>query len=304
MALQVKKPRRSIAPVGPVKQTPQPTTGAVRPRPASKVTTTPRTSPAPAAPVLEPIKPITPPSVVLPSSTADRATGLEQLGGAIATGNRGLSTLAQGLGGISSIDQFSFAPPVDDPNTPQNEAVQGLGSINTSQLAIDPNDPNSTLAVIGRNLGKNLQFVDDTNLNRNTFAGGLRLTEEGEQRTNADNAITKARQDYETAKADWIDRITGGTGAYGVYKGIVRGANAADDAATAAAIANAPAQAPPPAPPPAANTPAGGQAIGQQVWQTGKWTDTKGVAHPVKYTGGKWWYKTSKGTWATLPGQI
>lgn len=208
----------------------------------------PVAAPKPAAPVLDPVPPVVaPPRVTLPSSTADRATAGEQFGGSLAMGNRGLRDLAQGLGGLSSVGQFGFDPGADP---------RGFGTLSSSQLGIDPNDPNSTMATIGRNLGKNLNFVGDTNLNRNTWTGGLRLTEEDEQRTNAANARAKATSDYAKANADLIDQISGGAGAYGSFKGAIRGSNAADDAATAAAAAVAQAQAPPPAAPaPAAMKP-------------------------------------------------
>lgn len=253
-----------------------------------------KTSPTPVAPVQETgPKPIAVQPITLPGGTASRATAAEQLGGALATGNRGLHDLAQQLGGLSSISQYNWAQPVDDPNTPENEAIRGFGSIGASDLAIDPNDPNSTMAVIARNLGKNLQFVGDTAGNRNTWQGGLRLTEEKEQRDSADNLRAKAMQDYNKARLDLVDQLMGGNGAFGAYKGIIRDANAADDVATAAAIAEAQAQAdatPPPAAAAAAPGETGAQVAARQAAAHG------GAAKVTQGVYGNWW-----GEWHTYP---
>jgi hypothetical protein len=255
MAITTRKPRRTTAPHI-ISRVQQPTTGAVRPKPvAAAAPKAPAVvaAPKPVAPVQQALPEfIPPPPVVLPSGTSDRLTAREQFGGAVGSTNRGLRTLAQQLGGLSSVGQYGYAAGADP---------RGFGTLSSSQLAIDPNDPNSAMATIARNLGKNLQFVGDTNENRNTWTSGLRLTEEDEQRTSANNAKTKAVQDYETARLDLVDQLTGNAGAFGSLKGIIRGANAADDAATAAAIAQAQAQAaaappPPPAAAPAAPAPA------------------------------------------------
>lgn len=199
--------------------------------PAAPKAAAPAAAPKPVAPALDPTPPvIAPPRIELPSASADRITGREQFGTSVASANRALSALAQQLGGLSSVSQYNYG--YTDP--------RDFGNVTASQRGINPNDPNSTMAVIARNLGKQMQFVGDTNENRNTWNSGIRLNEEDEQRTAASNAKTKALADYETARQDLVDQLTGG---FGTLKGIIRGANAEDDTATAAAIAQAQAQA-------------------------------------------------------------
>lgn len=178
---------------------PKPTTKALTPIKKPTVGT-PGTgglaAPAPPKPTLQTVPTLGMAAApITMSSQSDRISAREGYGQGVNSVNRALMDAAMNYGGVTSVQQFGWDPTGGDTSSLAN-------------VSSNPED-NSALSVIARNAALQNKNIDETSGAENTFFSTRRLGDLQNVNSEADRQRVAAKQQYDSAVADYISQLTG-----------------------------------------------------------------------------------------------